>query len=226
MVRTGSLSAHRQTRLLRGPQRQPHRQRGRDQAVLSPAGDEVPPRPQRGRRQGRGRGEVQGVLRGVRGAVRRRQTAAVRPVRPRRRVGQPRLLSTWSRRTSSRCSRTSSAGGAGRGGRGTRGAGGRGFDLEIQVELSLAEIASGAEKTLEFERQDLCEQCKGTGAKGGHGPGRVRAVRRAGQDRPAGVRRDVPHGHHVPQLPRPGHGRPRALPSLRRHRPAAEEARR
>ena len=62
-------------------------------------------------------------------------------------------------------------GGAGaRGGRGTRGAGGRGFDLEIQVELTLNEIATGAEKTLEYERQDLCEQCKGSGAKPGTAP--------------------------------------------------------
>src|SRR5439155_3286267 len=46
----------------------------------------------------------------------------------------------------------------------------RGFDLETQVELSLAEIALGAEKTIEFEKQDLCEQCKGSGAKAGSSP--------------------------------------------------------
>ena len=63
-------------------------------------------------------------------------------------------------------------GGGGRAGRAgtTRGAGGRGFDLEIQVELTLNEIAAGAEKTLEYERQDLCEQCKGSGAKPGTAP--------------------------------------------------------
>jgi molecular chaperone DnaJ len=62
--------------------------------------------------------------------------------------------------------------GGGRAGRagGTRGAGGRGFDLEIQVELTLNEIAAGAEKTLEYERQDLCETCKGSGAKPGTAP--------------------------------------------------------
>src|SRR5437763_17001842 len=58
------------------------------------------------------------------------------------------------------------------GGGGSRGAGGRaraqrGFDLETQVELTLAEVALGAEKTIEFEKQDLCEQCKGSGAKAG-----------------------------------------------------------
>src|SRR5205814_4371899 len=46
----------------------------------------------------------------------------------------------------------------------------RGFDLETQVELSLAEVATGAEKTIEFERQDACETCKGTGAKPGTSP--------------------------------------------------------
>src|SRR5437667_12516671 len=54
------------------------------------------------------------------------------------------------------------------GGGGSRGPTGRaraqrGFDLETQVELSLAEVAVGAEKTIEFEKQDLCEQCKGSG---------------------------------------------------------------
>jgi molecular chaperone DnaJ len=46
----------------------------------------------------------------------------------------------------------------------------RGFDLETQVELSLAEVAKGCEKTIEFERQDGCETCKGTGAKPGSSP--------------------------------------------------------
>src|SRR5262245_23835601 len=64
-------------------------------------------------------------------------------------------------------------GGFGRGGnRGpaaTRGPS-RGFDLETQVELTLNEVASGADKTIEFERQDACEPCKGSGAKPGTSP--------------------------------------------------------
>ena len=44
-------------------------------------------------------------------------------------------------------------GGGGRGRGATRGAT-RGFDLETQVELSLAEVASGTEKTIEFETID------------------------------------------------------------------------
>src|SRR5438093_11255494 len=40
----------------------------------------------------------------------------------------------------------------------------------MQVELSLEEVAACAEKTIEFERQDECENCKGTGAKPGSQP--------------------------------------------------------
>lgn len=60
-------------------------------------------------------------------------------------------------------------GGRGGGGRG-RGRPARGFDLETQVELTLAEIASGVEKTIEFERQSACETCHGSGAKPGTKP--------------------------------------------------------
>lgn len=60
--------------------------------------------------------------------------------------------------------------GGGGGGGGPRVRGARGFDLETQVELSLAEVAAGAEKTIEFERNDNCDTCKGTGAKPGSSP--------------------------------------------------------
>jgi molecular chaperone DnaJ len=78
------------------------------------------------------------------------------------------------------------------GGLGGRGGGGgagrtqrpqRGFDLETQVELSLAEVAAGAEKTIEFEKQDNCEACKGSGAKAGSSP--VVCVQCGGQGRVA-----------------------------------------
>ncbi len=46
----------------------------------------------------------------------------------------------------------------------------RGYDLETQVELTLSEVATGVEKTIEFEKQDTCEICKGTGAKPGTAP--------------------------------------------------------
>jgi len=74
------------------------------------------------------------------------------------------------------------------GGRGGRGGGGarsragqRGFDLETQVELTLAEVAAGTEKTIEFEKQDTCDTCKGSGAKPGSSP--VVCVQCGGQGR-------------------------------------------
>ncbi len=64
----------------------------------------------------------------------------------------------------------------------TRGAT-RGFDLEVQVELTLAEVATGTEKTIEYERQDICDTCKGSGAKAGSSP--VVCVQCGGQGRVA-----------------------------------------
>ena len=61
-------------------------------------------------------------------------------------------------------------GGRAQGGGGRAARAQRGFDLETQVELSLAEVATGAEKTIEFERQDICDTCKGSGAKPGSSP--------------------------------------------------------
>ncbi len=51
------------------------------------------------------------------------------------------------------------------GGRGRRA--GRGADLQTQIELTLAEVASGVERTLEFERNDFCDDCSGSGAAPG-----------------------------------------------------------
>lgn len=49
------------------------------------------------------------------------------------------------------------------------GAGGtpRGYDLETEVVLALNEVATGVDKTLEFEREDFCDHCGGSGAKPG-----------------------------------------------------------
>lgn len=49
------------------------------------------------------------------------------------------------------------------GGRGGMG----GVDLQTEVEISLAEVASGVEKTVEFERNDFCDRCSGRGAEPG-----------------------------------------------------------
>src|SRR5262245_10661734 len=56
------------------------------------------------------------------------------------------------------------------GGHARAGRAARGFDLETQVELTLEEVATGTEKTIEFEKQDRCEKCSGTGAKAGTSP--------------------------------------------------------
>lgn len=60
-------------------------------------------------------------------------------------------------------------GGRRRGTVGTRRAA-AGIDLETQIELSLDEVATGVEKTLEFERQEICGTCKGHGVKSGARP--------------------------------------------------------
>ena len=40
----------------------------------------------------------------------------------------------------------------------------RGADLQTQVELTLAEVATGAERSIEFGRMEVCEKCNGSGA--------------------------------------------------------------
>ena len=72
--------------------------------------------------------------------------------------------------------------GGGRGRRTGRRAGpARGYDLETTVELTLSDIAKGAEKTIEFTRQDLCGECSGTGCAKGSSPGRCPACKGSGQ---------------------------------------------
>ncbi len=43
----------------------------------------------------------------------------------------------------------------------------RGRDLEIEVNISLEEAASGVEKTIQLPRYEPCDTCQGTGAKPG-----------------------------------------------------------
>lgn len=57
----------------------------------------------------------------------------------------------------------------------------RGFDLEMQVQLTLSEVGAGCEKTIEVEKQDACDTCKGSGAKAGSSP--VVCVQCGGQGR-------------------------------------------
>jgi len=71
------------------------------------------------------------------------------------------------------------------GGRGRRSGGqagpSRGFDLETTVELTLDDIAKGAEKTIEFTRQDVCSECKGNGCAKGSSPSRCPGCGGTGQ---------------------------------------------
>jgi molecular chaperone DnaJ len=57
----------------------------------------------------------------------------------------------------------------------------RGYDLETGVELKLEEVARGAEKKIEFTRQDTCDQCGGNGCSRGSTPGRCPACGGSGQ---------------------------------------------
>ncbi len=77
-------------------------------------------------------------------------------------------------------------GGSGKSGR--RQQGERGPDLKIRLQLTLEEIANGTQKTLKIKRYIVCDECKGSGAKGssGHstchscsGSGEIRQVSRS-----------------------------------------------
>lgn len=57
----------------------------------------------------------------------------------------------------------------------------RGLDLETQIELSLEQVATGIDQTLEFERMDLCDKCGGSGSKPGSPPARCSACGGYGQ---------------------------------------------
>ncbi len=57
----------------------------------------------------------------------------------------------------------------------------RGLDLETQIELSLEQVATGIDQTLEFERMDLCEKCRGSGSKPGKPPAKCSACGGYGQ---------------------------------------------
>jgi len=63
----------------------------------------------------------------------------------------------------------------------------RGYDLETTVELTLEEIAHGAEKTIEFTRQDVCSACSGSGCNPGSSPVTCSACGGAGQVQRAGL---------------------------------------
>ncbi len=45
-----------------------------------------------------------------------------------------------------------------------------GNDLQVDVTVDLAEVVTGAKRTLSFDRHELCADCKGSGAKAGTSP--------------------------------------------------------
>ena len=79
-------------------------------------------------------------------------------------------------------------GGRGRGGGASRRAPRRGRDLQMEVTLTFEEAIFGAEKEIEFTRDEVCATCRGNGAEPGTSPrtcttcggrGEVRQVRQA-----------------------------------------------
>ena len=63
----------------------------------------------------------------------------------------------------------------------------RGYDLETAVELTLEEISKGTEKTIEFTRQDTCQECSGEGSEKGKKPSKCPACGGSGQVQRAGL---------------------------------------
>lgn len=63
----------------------------------------------------------------------------------------------------------------------------RGYDLETVVELTLDDVAKGVEKSIEFTRQDVCEECVGSGAAKGSSPTKCPACGGSGQVAQAGL---------------------------------------
>jgi molecular chaperone DnaJ len=55
------------------------------------------------------------------------------------------------------------------GGRGRHGPA-RGYDLEYEVEVTLKDVLSGCERDIQFNRSDVCDTCRGSGAKPGSKP--------------------------------------------------------
>jgi molecular chaperone DnaJ len=59
----------------------------------------------------------------------------------------------------------------------------RGSDLRIRLDVTLEEIAHGAERTIRIEREETCPACFGTGAEKGSAPEMCSTCKGAGQVR-------------------------------------------
>ncbi len=62
-----------------------------------------------------------------------------------------------------------------------RGRGERGVDIQTLIEIDLADVATGVERTLHFERTDFCHACAGRGAEPGTQPQTCRTCGGYGQ---------------------------------------------
>ena len=63
----------------------------------------------------------------------------------------------------------------------------RGYDLETVVQLTLNEVAVGTEKSIEFTRQDICEDCGGGGSAKGSSPSKCSTCGGSGQVAQSGL---------------------------------------
>jgi molecular chaperone DnaJ len=59
----------------------------------------------------------------------------------------------------------------------------RGRDLQVKLELTLEEVAAGAERTIKLRKQVPCKTCSGSGSKGGGAPRTCEQCNGAGQVR-------------------------------------------
>lgn len=66
-------------------------------------------------------------------------------------------------------------------GGGRRGGRRRGASLRADIELTLEDVASGTKRTIEVNRPDTCETCKGSGAKPGTSPTACATCKGSGQ---------------------------------------------
>ena len=155
-----------EARRLRGARRRARRRRARDQEGLPRAGARAAPR--REPRRPRGRGEVQGGRRGLRGAVGPRAPRGLRPLR----LGRPRLARLRARR------RTASApsrdifdaffgGDPFGGGAAAARARVQGGDMGVEVEITLEQAARGATVEVAYDAVAPCERCHGNRAEPG-----------------------------------------------------------
>ncbi len=76
---------------------------------------------------------------------------------------------------------------SGRRRRGARTGPRRGYDLETMVQLTLDDVAKGVEKSIDFARQDICEDCSGSGSAKGSSPSKCPTCGGTGQVAQAGL---------------------------------------